>query len=367
MKVAIVANCDILSKNNLGIFKKMYGQAKAFLSYNMEVDFFYNKSYMLLKENINSKIIKKITPKSSEDKYLKIITLIEKNEYDIVYVRYTLSDYYFINFLYNIKLINKNTKVIIDFPTYPYDNEIKFDEEILNIDICFRKLLYKYVDFAICYNDVEKIFNIPAYNIGNGVDVSNIKLKNSKKIYDKKEINLISVANISFWHGYDRLIKGMIDYYSEKIQEYEINFYIVGIGNELASLTSLVEENNLNKHVRFVGAKNGKELDDLFDVCQIAIGSLGMYRKALNDGADLKSREYCSRGIPFIFGYEDKDFSENFKYALKVTNDSSNINIKDIIKFYKSLENNNISEEMRKYAEDNLTWNKKMKIILKKI
>lgn len=365
MKIAIVSNCDILLKGNLGIFKKMYGQANAFLEHDMQVDFFYNKSYRLFQENLNTKTIKKYTPRNSEHRYSKILDCIAMEQYDIVYIRYGFSDYYFLSFLYNIKLINNNIKTVIDFPTYPYDAEIKYDKGFFNIDKYFRKKIFQYVDFGVCYNGVDKIFNIPVYNIGNGIDLNNIHIKQDVKLHNKKEINLIGVANIAFWHGYDRVISGLRDYYDDGIKEYDINFYIVGVGSELGNLINMTKENGLNEHVKFLGAKNGKELDEVFNLCQIAVGTLGMYRKDLCDGADLKSREYCSRGIPFIYGYYDKDFSEDFKYALKVSNDNSNINIDDVINFYENISiNEDVINCMRRYAEENLTWNKKVEVIL---
>ncbi|ENK1242703.1 glycosyltransferase [Clostridium botulinum] len=364
MKVAVVANCDILSEDNLGVFKKMYGQIQAFLYYGNEIDFFYNKSYMLIKEDINEKTNETIRPCNSEDRYCKLIKYIKEKEYNLIYMRYPMSDYYFLKFLYNIKLINKNIKIVIDFPTYPYENEIKDNVDFLSIDIYFRKLLYNYVDFGICYNNVSKIFNIPVYNIGNGIDISTIKKKTHIEKINEKEINLIGVANLSFWHGYDRIINGIKNYYNNG-GNYTINFYVVGIGNELANLINIVEKNALKEYVKFLGVKKGNELDEIFNLCDIGVGSLGMYRKGLIDGSELKNREYCSRGIPFIFAYNDKDFPKNFKYAMKVKNDNSNIDINSIIKFYEELKtDNDVIYNMRSYAEKNLTWKKKMGIVL---
>lgn len=74
--------------------------------------------------------------------------------------------------------------------------------------------------------------------------------------------------------------------------------------------------------------------------------------------------EYCAREIPFVYAYNDLDFN-NFKYSLKIENDKIS-NIEKVIEFYDSIKNGNYIEEMRKYAEENLTWNKKMKPVIEK-
>ena len=42
-----------------------------------------------------------------------------------------------------------------------------------------------------------------------------------------KELNLIGVAEIHRWHGFDRLIRGLADYYS-KPKNYIVRFHVVG-------------------------------------------------------------------------------------------------------------------------------------------
>ena len=86
----------------------------------------------------------------------------------------------------------------------------------------------------------------------------------------------------------------------------------------------------------------------------------------INSGATLKLREYCARGLPFIYAYNDSDFI-NFKYSLKIENNETLVNINEVIDFYNSIKNENYIKEMREYAEKNLTWYAKMKPIIEKI
>jgi len=114
--------------------------------------------------------------------------------------------------------------------------------------------------------------------------------------------------------------------------------------------------------VLFHGFKTDKELDKLFDKCHIAVGSLGIHRLNLKHGSVLKVREYCARGIPFIYSAIDPDFPESFPYRLKVPANENPIEIPSVVEFAgKVLLDQEHSEKMRRHAEENLDWSIKMK------
>lgn len=366
MKLLIISNLDITNENSVGVLNKIFGQVEAFSNYGIDVDLIYNKLHFVILNKIccNEKI--KFRPSSTKDYYNKILNLININKYDVIYIRYSLSSYYFFDFLKNIKGNNPRVKVILDFPTYPYEQELN-NERVLQIDKFFRKYNHRFVDFGVCYNKLEYIHDIPVYYVGNGINLKNVNCKNMniKKI---NRIDLIAVANIAFWQGYDRIIEGLKRYYDNSNLHYLIYFNVVGLGEDITKLTTLVNKYNLDKYVTFHGYKSGRDLDELFDKCDIAIGTLGMYRKGMKDGSTLKAREYCARGIPFILGYDDLDFPLEFKYALKLSNNDISINIDDIIKFYNMVyKNRNVVAEMRSYAEKNLSWESKLKVVVEKI
>ena len=112
-----------------------------------------------------------------------------------------------------------------------------------------------------------------------------------------------------------------------------------------------------------MGAKTGGDLDSLFNKSHVAVNTIGWHRMNIRNSDTLKAREYCARGIPFISSGNDMDFAESFKYIYKVPEDDSPIDISGIIKFYKTLKPGNIVNDMRKYAEKNLTWDNQFKKI----
>jgi len=229
-----------------------------------------------------------------------------------------------------------------------------------------EKKLFDYFHLIIEYAPEKKIldkYKNKIIMINNGLDLNSIKIKKAKN--NKKSINIISVANNSKWHGYDRIIKGLYEYYKNN-PEKEVFYHCVGEGSELENLKILTKELNLEKYVIFHGTKTGEELDEIVNKSDIAIGSLGMHRIDLKYASTLKLREYCARGIPFIYAYNDFDFN-NFKYSMKIDSNEKPVNINEVIEFYNSIKNEHYIEEMRQYAEDNLTWDAKMKPVIEKI
>ena len=67
-------------------------------------------------------------------------------------------------------------------------------------------------------------------------------------------------------------------------------------------------------------------LHNLFDRCDMGIGSLGRHRSGIQHIKTLKNREYAARGIPFIYSETDTDF-ENRPYILKVPANEAPVNI----------------------------------------
>lgn len=282
------------------------------------------------------------------------------NDYDLIYIRKQGLDIYFLFFIFRLK----KTKVILEIPTFPYDQEMKVNiKTVFPIisDRVIRKFLHNYIDSITYFGDEagEEIFKVPAIRLENGIDVKSIKAVKSN---NNNNISLIGVANLSRWHGYDRLIKSMFRYYKESNPLKEnIIFRIVGDGPELINLKKLVAELSLEEKVIFYGAKSGKDLDEVFYQSHIGVSSLGRFRSGIDITSDLKLREYTARGIPSIISSIDKQLqSENFVY--KVSHDEKEFNMEKLVEWY--YKNNFTSESIRSFAEKNLTWETQMNKIL---
>ncbi|EKF50161.1 glycosyltransferase [Thermosipho africanus H17ap60334] len=373
MNILYLTLYDINDKRLSGVDKKVNGQIKAMRKKGLNVYRIYIKNrnlYLLykgneslLKEvNFSNKMVFKITKRKVY--YNLVLEFIYENNIKGIIIRYPLSSPYFIRFLRKCK--NSGLKVYLEIPTYPYDKELIFSKlgfAKLLIDKWFRKSLHKYIDRIITYSDHEKIFNVKTINISNGIDLDNIRI--SKETNNNSDIlNLIGVASVSIWHGFDRVIKGLSDYYL-KNNDKEVFFHIVGNGPEINNLKKITKELSLEKYVVFHGFKDGNELDNLFDKSHIGIGSLAIHRIGLYKVCALKNREYCARGIPFIIASFDEDFPENFEYVLRIPQNDESVDIKKVIEFYDSIKHKNYREEMRQFARENLTWEVKIEPLIK--
>lgn len=254
-------------------------------------------------------------------------------------------------------------KVVMEIPTYPYDTEYLsqgMGKQILQ-DRIFRKLLAQQLDAIVTFSDADKIFGKRTIRISNGIDFNSIHIKKTN-IADSSVINLIGVAEIHPWHGFDRVIKGLAAYYS-KPHDVIVIFHIVGyffFNNDEAMYKQMISDFHLDQYIILHGKKHGDELDKIFDTCNFGIGSLGRHRVGIYKIKTLKNREYAARGIPFIYSETDEDF-EDKEYVMKAPADETAIDISSIISFYRKLTLS--PTEIRNSIKD-LSWDNQMKKVV---
>ena len=232
-------------------------------------------------------------------------------------------------------------KVVMEIPTYPYDQEYfnKVMRRQLILDKLFRNLLARQLDAIVTFSEEDFIFGQQTIRISNGIDFDSVRIK-KKSHHPENELHLIGVAEIHRWHGYDRVIKGLAEYYATP-KEIKVYFHVVGYffsPLEEAEITEIIKTHHLEPYVILYGKKHGEELDEIFDQCDFGIGSLGRHRVGIEHIKTLKNREYAARGIPFVYSETDADFDKK-PYVLKVPADETAVNIEGIIRFYQQLVN----------------------------
>lgn len=286
---------------------------------------------------------------------------------DNVYIRYFQSNIKLIFQLRKIRSKTKNVKIALEIPTYPYDKELvnfKYNQSIKNIPVYLkdkltRKYLKKYVDRIVTFSNDDYIWGIRTIKISNGINMDKVKIR--CPIEEKSNsINMIAVAKFGFWHGYDRMIKGLGEYYrSSSKKKREINFYIVGSGDIKVEkqYNYLIKKYNLENHVFLTGKKIGDELDKIYDKCDIAVDSMGRYRCNVKYNSTLKGKEYLAKGLPIISGVRTElDNMQQFKYYYRVPANDSSVNVNEVIQFYDSVykgrKKSQIAKEIRDFCKD---------------
>ena len=283
---------------------------------------------------------------------------------DVLYYRYSDSFplYYPKTYFRRIR----TCKIVTEHQTKELD-EFKLMDNVLSYwsDYFFGKVLRKQSDAIVGVTDEITQYEIvrardpekPHLTIGNGFLVQSVPVRGAPD-YTDNDLHLLCVANVSRWHGLDRLLRGLATYSGTP----KVILHIAGDGAELPHLQQLTDELGISDRVVFHGFTTGKDLDTLFDQCHIAVGSLGIHRIGLKEASILKAREYCARGIPFIYGITDPDFPPDFPYILHVPADESPIDIEQVLAFAKEVyADPDHPQKMRLYAEEHLDWSVKMK------
>lgn len=364
-RLLFLAFASIIQGN--GVSNKILSQKNAFIDLGYEVDFCYFKEQDgNTKAFINDDVFFCLGNRLSYQFkifcfFKKLSKYINDNKVDILYIRYEKNaNHALINFLRGCGGICKR---VMEIPTYPYDSEIQNVSFYRRLRLLeerhYRKKLSSCLEKIITFTDDESIFGVPTIRISNAVDDKKIPLikKNRINTYD---LSLIGVANLAFWHGYDRMIMGIRKYYDNGGDK-RIMFRIVGDGNlsEKNHLENIVKTECLDDSVIFYGNKKGSELDELFNNSDIAVGCLGCHRKNITSVKSLKNIEYAMRGIPFIYSEINSDF-DKMDYVMKVSADDTPVNVEDIITFMQKNQNSPLA--IRKSVQ-HLTWKNQMEIV----
>lgn len=356
-KILFFTSRDMTSPEQ-GINKKIFLQIETLRRYGFQTDAVYRKNVqqLVLQTDEEEKIIDfnlkrpyKIAASKSLDKYL------EKKNYDGVYIRYVFNDRAFDKLLRNLK--KKNVPILVEIPTYPYDSEFLDSLEnriVLGMDKMYRSKMKRYVSRIVTYSKDKEIYGIPTIQTMNGIDFRKTERIRCSQDYNG-EINMIAVADLAKWHGYDRILEGIGKYYSEQGKR-NICFHLVGAGPELHRYKQIIEKWGIEDHVIFYGRKYDKELDSIYDKCNIALECFGGHRKGLKLSSSLKSREYVAKGLPIIASVDIDLFTEyESPYYMKFESNEQPIDIERVIKFcdgiYKGKNINEVTKDIRRFAE----------------
>lgn len=260
-----------------------------------------------------------------------------------------------LSFLRKFKGENPAAKVIYEIPTYPYDegmNNIKM-YAALRKDRRYRNFLCEYVDRISDLSGTDKIFNVDTVQIFNGIDLDRIKKRQPK--HPKDEIHLSCVAFYCDWHGIDRILYGLKEYYDAGGDRC-IVVHLAGAGDGMPLLKRLTDRLGLRDHVKFPGVLSGRELDDLYDRTSMSIASLGLHRIDLDVASTLKTREYLAKGIPFIYSGEiDVFLKEPLDLCLQLPHDDSPVDFDKVVSFHDDMYRDGaeqcVTDSIRAYAE----------------
>lgn len=355
-----------------GISKKIHYQVKALKECGMDVRLCYyditpqGERRWMIDDEVIADFGKGTTAKVWKRVYYSpILDYARRENIELVYIRSSHNANPF-----TLRLVKglKRTgaKVVMEIPTYPYDQEyvslsMKFH---LLIDRCFRSQLARRLDGIVTFSNAETIFGKHTIRISNGIDFDAIPVKRNQND-TSRELHLIGVAEVHYWHGFDRLVNGLAEYYRTN-PEYKVYFHIIGPlagEREREEIVPVIRENHLEPYVILHGPLHGEQLDEQFERADFAIGSLGRHRSGITYIKTLKNREYAARGFAFTYSETDEDF-DAMPYVWKVPADESPVDIAKLIEFQRSLSSTPL--EIRESVRP-LSWKAQMQKVIKEI
>jgi len=385
-KILYISNVNLDGPFLPGVIHKILGQERAFKKSGFEFDSLYpgdNKKVTIKKDNgeklifsgsrdaytkgsVYSKLIQhyQISHFGSID-FSNCFNAIENANYDIIYLRFYLPGKDLIVFLERLKKTCNNIIILLEYPTLNIEN--LFSNSIVRkISYLMNrnriKRLNRLSDYFITLTKDKSLFGKPAIFMANGIAVEDIKPIDVPDF--NNQIVLLAVASdCGFYHGFDKVIKGLSIY---KKQKYPVmvSFRIISnpLSKNVGHLKSLVKELEVEDLVSFELPKTRQELSKEYRKVHIGMGTLALHRINLMDNYSLKHLEYAAFGLPFIMSKGDDHF-EGSPFVLTVERDEEPLDINQVVNFYISLRNKYPSypQDFRKSVEGHITWDAQLK------
>jgi hypothetical protein len=151
-------------------------------------------------------------------------------------------------------------------------------------------------------------FGKPSVVIGNGIALSEYP-EFPAPANDRPRLLFLGHPGTP-WHGLDHVVE-------LALSARDWQFDIVG--------PDATEMRDAPINVTFHGSLEVQDYAPIMRNADVAIGTLGLYRKHMEEASPLKVREYLARGIPTMIAYRDTDFPAPVPFLLTIQNDPRSI------------------------------------------
>lgn len=385
-KVIYISNVNLEGLFLLGVVEKIRGQLFAFRNSEFEIDVLYPRSdgTVIIETNdgqkkiyngsrekfsgngIISKAIRhsKVTFFGSINfKYCQEDIL--KAGYTAVYLRFFLPGSDLIRFLINLKKKSSDTILLLEYPTLNVKTLYQTDlARRVSFFFNQKKInrLNELSDYIITLTRHSELFGKPALFMPNGIALSEIKPV-TVPAFTNQLVILGVASDINFYHGFDKVIKGL-SLYAKNNSQVKVLLRLISnpLSKNLAELRALARDSGVEELVSFESPKTRAELAAVYQQVHLGMGTLALHRVGLTDNYSLKHREYAAFGLPFIMSKGDFHF-EHSPFVLVEERNEEPLDIQRIVTFYTSLRNRypDYPQEFRKSVEHLITWEAQMK------
>lgn len=361
-KVLLLAQVEYSDRAD-GVQKKVRAQADAFERLGNEVHcvFYFHNKVTLSKTNCTNYITLDRHGGYNRRMYFwKKVKGLVSHDYDLVFIRYSFIDIQVLEVLK--KIHNCEVPIVIEIPSI--ETPLYMYKGIARIQYCIDKILgkkcKKYVNKVLYIGEGKrKALGCTAYSIPNGIPYGYDNIERTGYVCSKKVIRLLAVSMMGKSRGFDRVVRGCINYYKNKNRTIRIEVSFVGEGECLSELKEMTAANSLEDCIFFRGKLSGEALEKEFKEATLGIGCLGLFHAGASVSSSLKIKEYLLRGLPFIYAGKEAGLPLNFKYALNIENCDTPVDMDKVILFVNMLSvfnRDSVISEMSDFVLKNFDW-----------
>lgn len=316
MRIAYIAYIDAYQLD--GVMKKIISQISYWKKLNCLVDLYCICSYKSINTVYPGTTVCSILPAKFAN--IPVVKFINRNlaciqlnnelntrKPDIIYYRYDLYNPILMHVLsrHSPYIVECNADDLKEFRMHGY---IRYFYNKYTRNIVFEKSSgIVAVTHELC-GIIDK-YGKDSVVIGNGFDTANTP--HFPPPHNEKPHAVFVGTPNQIWQGFDKIIA-----IAPLIPE--VTFHIVGPSR--ADFNGILS-NNIVVH----GYKNKSDIEEVYKKSDVAIGTLALHRKKMNEASPLKVREYLAYGLPTIIGYSDTDIGDDYPFMLNIGNFEENV------------------------------------------
>lgn len=275
---------------------------------------------------------------------------------DFVYIRRELMSLARMRTIRRIRRRNPQARILYEFPTFPVRREMTsrwIDYPLWWRERLYMPLLRGSIDRIVTVSDHETIYGIPTLRMVNGIDLGSVRPIDPAP--EDGAVHIAAVAQLTAWHGYDRFLRGMAEYYASG-GDRRVVLHLVGDGLFARKIAAKVAHYGLHERVVSHGYRTGAELDAIYDRCHLGLVSLATQDKEIYVHSTLKSREYLAKGLPTMAtGMTDVFIGTDYRYNLQLPYEPQTVDLRRVLAFYDSIYSatprRQVIAEIRAFAE----------------
>jgi glycosyltransferase involved in cell wall biosynthesis len=305
MRIAYIARWDVSVES--GVLKKMLDQLGYWQAAGHEVKLFAlsrSETPWSGTAGIPVEAVSGVRPLTRPYRFKLLLDQARRWRPTVAYLRFATFSAALESFMRQVPTVAEiNTDDLAEYrlylPRYQYIYHSALRARILRRSQAFIPVSHELAGLVERYDRPMRI-------IANGIDLSNYRQLPAPH-NDRPRLVFLG-APASAWHGVDEIIR-----WARLTPEWD--FELIGTAHSP----------EYPPNVRAHGILTRQQYERIVAMSDIAVGTLALHRKNMEEASPLKVREYLAFGLPCINGYRDTDFMSDAPFILRLDNRPDNV------------------------------------------